>query len=368
MFWHLFRYKLRYMRSDWVGTFWLVIFPIAMAFLFRLSFPSQMLGQLETIPVAIVSTDATLEDAMNESGLFEISHVDEAEAIRMLEDEKIKGYVAKTDDGISFRAGKTGMSTTILKSFLDIYLQRTAAVVTIFKADGTLDQTMVFERLSDDTQYVTEGSLGDKTNTMLIFYYGLMGMAIAMAMTNAVDNIKFVQANQSAPGMRMNLAPVPKLTAFAASTAATVLAQFASVLLLLALLRFGFGYDLGGHTLVLLGFCFVGCVASLAFGSLICALLPGGDGVKNGLLIGITMIGTTCSGMMSPQLRYLVYSKFPAIGYISLPNIISDGFYTLYFYDSVPRVLDKMLILAGFSVVGMLGTALVLRRQSYKSI
>ena len=80
------------------------------------------------------------------------------------------------------------------------------------------------------------------------------------------------------------------------------------------------------------------------------------------------MLGCFFSGMMGITMKYIIDKNLPIINIINPVNMITDGLYSLYYYDTMDRFYLNFVHLLLFSFI-MIGFALVeLRRQKYDSI
>ncbi len=90
--------------------------------------------------------------------------------------------------------------------------------------------------------------------------------------------------------------------------------------------------------------------------------------VKEGILLAFTMVCSFLSGMMAVQIKYFIQDKFPILSYINPVNLITDGFYSLYYYSTFDRYFLNLGLLSLYGVIFSIVTYLVLRRQKYASI
>lgn len=90
--------------------------------------------------------------------------------------------------------------------------------------------------------------------------------------------------------------------------------------------------------------------------------------MKTGILIGFTMLGCFLSGMMGITMKYIVDKNIPILNMINPASMITDGFYSLYYYDTLDRYVFDTLSLAIFTGVMIAIAYFGLRRQKYDSI
>jgi len=205
-------------------------------------------------------------------------------------------------------------------------------------------------------------------NNTVIYFYTIIAMACFYGGFLGMKEVNAIQADQSPQAARVNVAPTRKLRTFLPSIVAASLVQLASILLLLAFLVFvvkvGFGSQIG-YILLL---CLSGCIMGVSFGTMIGALVKGGEGVKIGILIGTSMTLSFFAGMMYVQVKYIITSAVPAMAYLNPLNVITDGFYSLYYYQTHARYFTNLTVLWAFTILFSTITILRLRRLKYASI
>jgi len=86
------------------------------------------------------------------------------------------------------------------------------------------------------------------------------------------------------------------------------------------------------------------------------------------ITIGGTLFSSFLAGLMATGMKYFVQKNMPIVSYISPANLITDAFYSLYYYDTLNRFWLNIAILCIISLVFCTITCLVLRRKTYASI
>ncbi|MGK0465074.1 ABC transporter permease [Clostridium sp.] len=114
--------------------------------------------------------------------------------------------------------------------------------------------------------------------------------------------------------------------------------------------------------------CFVGCSTGISLGTMVGALVKKGEGLKTAILIGIFMTGSFLAGMMYVDMKYIVEKSMPILSYINPAALITDGFYTLYYYNTHQRFFINISLLTVLSIVFCTVTYFVIRRQRYASL
>jgi ABC-2 type transport system permease protein len=162
--------------------------------------------------------------------------------------------------------------------------------------------------------------------------------------------------------------PTHKLKLVMASIAAAVSVQIAEIAVLLAYLNFilkiSFGSQIGYIALT----CLIGTITGVTFGTCVSSVIKKSEGLKVGILIGLSMLMSFLSGMMFHDIKYIISTKAPLLAYLNPANLITDCFYSLYYYDTHTKFFTDIALLSGFAAVFSIITYLVLRRQKYASL
>ena len=112
----------------------------------------------------------------------------------------------------------------------------------------------------------------------------------------------------------------------------------------------------------------IGALAGLSLGLAVATVVKSNDNVKTGIIISVTMLCCFFSGMMGITMKYIIDKNIPVLNKLNPANMITDGLYSLYYYDTLDRYLFNIVSLLIFAVV-MIGISLIsLRRQKYDSI
>ena len=152
-----------------------------------------------------------------------------------------------------------------------------------------------------------------------------------------LKEVTSVQANLSAQAARVNLAPTHKLKVFFVSVLAAVTVQLSIIFLLLLFLVFILKVDFGNQIGYIILTCIIGTFTGVTFGTFIASIVKKGEGVKVGILVGSSMAMSFLAGMMYLNIKIIISTKVPLLGYLNPANLITDAFYSLYFYDTLTQ-------------------------------
>jgi len=177
-----------------------------------------------------------------------------------------------------------------------------------------------------------------------------------------------ILANMSSTGKRVSVSKASKLELVISSALASYLVQLLGLLLLFIYTIFILKIDYGSNFLYIIILALVGSLAGLSLGIALASVLKTGENEKTGIIISVTMLGCFLSGMMGITMKYIVDKNIPLLNKINPASMITEGFYTLYYYDSYNRYYFNVISLLIFSLIMFSLAINSLRRQKYDSI
>ena len=202
----------------------------------------------------------------------------------------------------------------------------------------------------------------------MIEYYTLIAMAALYGGILSMYIINKSMPNLSDVGKRSSIAPVKKSDLILSGLLASIIVQFVGLIILFLYTIFvlRINYDSNMGYIILLAI--VGSVAGLSLGVFIASIFKVNENAKSGILIAITMFYSFLSGMMGITMKYVIDKNIPIINKINPAALITDGFYSLYYYNTLNRYFFNIISLILFSFVLLSISSIVLRRQKYDSI
>lgn len=383
MFWRIFINRLKCITRDKGLLFWTFIFSLVLATLFGMAFSNISSSEnFNNIKIAVIDSKEYQKDdnfqkflknaSSGKEKLFNVTLTTKDEADKLLDDNKIVGYII-VNSQVELVVKNSGLQQSIIKSALDGYTQTVSTITSIIKENPAAIQKGLLENaeaVNDFTEAVPLGKT-DKPDPAVNFFYSLIAMACFYGSFLGMKEITDTQANLSKRAARLNVAPVHKLKVLTAGLLAGYVVLVIEILILIAYLAFVIKVDFGNQIGYILLTCFIGCAAGITFGSFVSAIVKKGEGVKVAILIGGTMAATFLAGMMSGgggNIKYLIEKNVPILAYINPVTLITDALYALYYYDTHTRFFINISILSGFTVLFCLLTYLNIRRQKYASI
>lgn len=376
---HLFKTRMISLLRNRTILFWSLIFPILLATLYNLAFANIMNGELiETIDIAIVESDDMDQELLkvidettfdNDVKLFNASIGNRDNAYKLLDDNDVIGIIEIIDGKLSFVVNNSGLDQTITKSFLDEYLQTTNAFTNLIViGSGNIEE--ISNDLFKNVNYIDEiAASRNRANYILIYYFALIGMAIIYAGFWGTDNIINLQANMSGKAVRIAVSPVNRLKTLIIYTLCALIIHIMIIIILLFYLIGILGLDFGDKLLLIFLVCVLGSLVGISFGSFVAiSLKKAREGTKVLITTIVGVLGGFLSGMMVPDMKYIIQTKFPIINYINPVAIISDSLYSLNYYGASSRFFINLVILIFMTIIFTIGTYLFYRRDSYESI
>ncbi|MDD4561739.1 MAG: ABC transporter permease [Syntrophomonadaceae bacterium] len=382
MFAHIFVNRFKCLVRDKTVMFWTLMFPIVLSSLFGLAFGNLASSDMfNKVNIAVINnagyrSNTGFQAALSavadtgyseENSLFHVRLSTYEQANDWLKNNQIAGYIV-INGGAHLVVRESGINQTIIKEFLDDYAQKNSAIATITKQNPNVGP-MLMKNASESHNYLKEVSpTRGKPDKTLNYYYALVAMACLFGSFRGMNEVSAVQAYLSPQGARVNLAPMHKLKIFRYSLCAAAVVHLLSILILVAYLNLVLKVDFGNDLLYILLACVVGSMTGIMMGALIGTLIKKGENVRIAVLVSTSMILSFLAGLMVVDMKYIITHTIPAMAYINPANLITDAFYSLYYYDTYSRFFTNIGILCGITAVFFLIVYFVLRRQRYAGI
>lgn len=396
MFWHNFKYTLKTLVKDRMLIFWTFAFPLILASFFQMAFANiESSEAFSPISIAIVENEAWKEhtvwneafEQLSEEGseeqLFHTRYTDETEAKALLEAGEISGYLW-VEDELNVMVNGSGVNETIIghvceeimqmESVTELVVEKKMAQVMQNPESIMSDpnwQTRIYDEvdqiLQQEATFIQDESPTHMSYTMIEFYT-LIAMTCLYGGILAMVAMNRNLADMSNSGKRVAVSPASKGTLVFSSVAAAYVVQLMGLALLFAFTSLLLHVDYGENLPAVILLAVIGSLAGLALGICVAALCKQNENAKVGILISITMFGSFLSGMMGITMKYIVDTNFTWVNRLNPAAMITDGFYSLYFYDTMDRYFMNIISLVIFSVVLLLVAAFQVRRQTYDSI
>lgn len=392
MFWHNFKFSLKTLLGNKILVFWTLAFPILLGIFFYMAFSDiEKNEKLNVIPIAVIKSDFFEEDIVmkealsnlgkegEDSQLFDISYVNEDTAKRMLADKKVTGYIDPVND-YQIVVFSNGIEQTIIKYTIDeirsyqkMIENLTASMIeSEIKSNGIVDYMHIKQEVQKMVNANSKQQIKDISNShmsyMMVEYYTLIAMACLYGGILSMTAMNYKLANMSGVGRRCSICPTSKSKLLFGSLAASYFVQLFGLLLLFLFTIFVLKVDYGTHLFEMFLLACAGSFAGLSLGVFVAVMFKTNENAKTGILIAFTMLGCFLSGMMGVTMKYVIDKNVGFLNKINPASMITDGFYSLYYYDGSRRFIFNLCSLFIFSFIILLISLHGLRRQKYDSI
>lgn len=380
----LIAHNIRLLLRNRGLVFWTLAFPILLGVLFKAALGGLMTTQsFDPVPVAVVDSQeyrlspyktAFDELSRGDDALVTVTSVaTTAEGSSLLADDHVAGVVEVIGDEASLTVATGGMDQTILTLLLDEIAQRVDIVTTLMAdemAPGEDPQAVaaeIMDRLAE-SGFTLKDASPSSMDPLMAEFFSLVAMAALYGGMFSGTLMNYAQPQLGAVGRRIGVAPTRKSVFVASGIIASYVVEFVGLVLLVVVCRFLFGIDFGSNWGLTLVVASAGALAGLSLGVAVSALVRGGENMKIGVLIGMTMLGALLAGMMGGGLRYRVDATAPLVNKVNPVALITDGFYTLYYHPGSDGLWADLGILLVISLVLIGASMLTLRRQRYDSM
>lgn len=362
--------------------FWPLVFPLALGTLFYLGFGEMEEADFETIPVAVVE-DGTAEeneaflsylDAMEKvedsqvgSPLLVTDQMTEKEATEALENREVEGifFVSATP---TLTVGGVGLPESILQSMLEGYIGGKYVMEEIVESHPEGIQAAMVQMGEYENQ-VQQVSLGGKTtNSNTSFFYALIAMACLYGCFIGFGAAITLQANLTPLGARRCVASTQKMKLILSEMLVAFGLHFINVVILLMYLKYVLQLQFDGSMGWMLLISSVGGMIGVSMGIFIGSVGKWGEGVKIGILLGISMVCSFLAGLMSSGTKNTVEKICPILNRINPAALISDAFYCINVYDDPVRLYRNLITLLVMCVMLLAASFFMVRRERYDSI
>ena len=380
MLFKLYITRLKCLFRNKENILWNYLLPIGLVTCYYFAFGNLWsASDFKTISIAYVQTsqeedavdplDEALSIAEMTDGvpMFDIVYSSRENASKLLEKGEIKAYIVN-DGEPELYVKQNGMNETIVKSFLDSYRRVALTIKGILIEDpdaldkGLLDDVMQYK------SYITEKTADVKPDPLLIYYYALIANVCIFASNWGLEEVTNIQANRSYRGARINVSPIKKMKLLLINMLAGFTAQIGSLILMLLYMIKVVNISFGNNIPQLILACFIGSLVGMLFGATVGVWVNKSNGVQQAILTTTVMVGSFLAGMMQADMKYLIAKNLPILSYINPVNLVSDSFYSLYYYDNYDRFYMNITILAVMALVLATVSYVGLRRKTYESI
>ena len=303
----------------------------------------------------------------SDSNLISVRILSSDQAISQLENEEISG-IYYVDNTPSLTVASNGIPQSILQTVLSTYETGKETILTILREHPAGLLSGIRQMLKhQDT--LTEITLGGRTiNGSVQFFYALIAMGCLYGCFIGFGSAVSLQANITALAARRCVTPTHKLKLILSEQISAFLLGYFDVIVLLLYLRYILKLDFQGQMGRMLLISFLGSLIGVSLGIFVGSFGKMKEGIKIGILLGVSMTCSFLSGLMNNTMKDIVERNAPFINRINPAALISDAFYCINVYDDMNRYYRNLATLTIMSILLVVASFLLVRRESYDSI
>ena len=394
MFINNFKYSFKVLIRNKGLIFWTFAFPILLGLFFYLAFSDiENKENFKQIDIAVIENKKfqndefykeaikELSDKNNSSRIFNTKYVSKKDAEEKLKNKKISGYLEFINDNVNITVNSSGVNETIIKYVVSELKSEKKIMNDLVRREVIKSQNNSYDKiinyeeiynnvikiLNEDNVKLNNISNKNLSYTM-IEYYTLIAMACLYGSMLSMYITNFKLANMNSVGKRMSLSPTSKTKLLLSSLLSSYLVQLIGLILLFIFTIFVIKVDYGNNLPLVIALSLVGSLSGLTLGVFVASKFKVSEGSKIGILISVIMLGSFLSGMMGITMKYVIDKNIPIINKLNPVNMITDGLYSLYYYNTLDRYYFNIISLVIFSIIMMILSINSLRRQKYDSI
>ncbi len=385
MFWHNYKYALKTLVKNKSLVFWTLAFPFILAIFFNLAFSRlHDYDVFEPFDIAVVRDDAYRKETVfaeafgsltrGDERLFKAKFSTRDEAEKLLSEEKVEGIVYVEDGQAHVKIKKNGTNQTVLKMATEQVAQSAGMINDIAAAEaersgGAMNQFEIYAKAVEIVQNA-EPKIEDDShvmNVVSIEFFTLIAMACMQGAMLSTEMLNRCLPNLSHRGKRVAIAPTKKSRVILSNTLAGYTVLLVSVILLILFMRFVLGVDFGTHTWLIMALAAVGSLTATMMGMLLAVAFKMNDNAKQVVVLSVTMVGCLFAGMFG-GMKIIFDEACPWMNKINPVGLITDGFYSLLYYEDATRFIVNVVSLLVIAAVFFVLSVRSLRRARYDSI
>ena len=378
MFTHIFKNSLKVLFKNKMLIFWTFAFPIIIGTLFNMAFSNLDKEEMfTTIPLGIVNDDNYNNNQVykmafdylgsndNDNKIFDIKYGTIDEMKKYLEDEDVSGYLY-LDNTSHIVIKNNGFNQSIIKYVVEEINMVSNGINSI--EFSSIEEIGKYANTLLNSEVKTSNTSNKNMSMTMIEFYSLIAMTCLYGATLSMYSLNQILPNMSNKGKRVGVSPVSRLKLIVSCLSASFIAQVLGVLLLFLYTIFVLNVDYGNNIFLVLLLSFVGSFAGLSLGIFMSSVLKKDENAKTGIIIAYTMACSFFAGMMGMTMKYIIDTNAPIINIINPVNMITDGLYALYYYNTLDRYIFNVISLLVFSFILIIISFMFFRRQKYDSI
>lgn len=363
MFFHEFKKTFKIFIRQRSMMFWTLIFPIILGVFFKLALGDVTKSfEFEPIDVGVstkLSEDVGFRHFINQVEKEKLLSIHPTDDTKLLDEGEIVAFIEAED---KLLVKNSGVYESIVESLLEAYNMNKAIIV------SAADKNSNFKNLIETKNHMENKSIGEDLDLVNTYFYTLVGMQVMYGYSWGLAIAYLLEANLSTKARRNAIAPTDKKVSLLSSLAVGFLFNFAIVLFTMFVFNKILEIDFSNHLAQLLMLIAIGSITGVVFGMVIGVSNKKDRQFKQGLGIGLSLLMSFLAGMMNSDIKILIAEKAPFINKVNPVALITDGIYSLYFYDTLARFYNNLLWLSIVTLGLVILTYIFTRGKQYDSL
>jgi ABC-2 type transport system permease protein len=103
-------------------------------------------------------------------------------------------------------------------------------------------------------------------------------------------------------------------------------------------------------------------------GTFLAGIIRAPERKKEGIMVVVSLFSSALSGLMMVKVKYWAETYFPPLRFINPAGLVTDSFFSLYYFSDLSRYIRDLLTLSVLSILLVFGTYLKMRGEKYDSV
>ena len=376
-------YFLKMIIRNKTALFWGFFFPIALMLLFKITFGNIVSTEnsLDERNVAVVlqgeglyqdNFKAMMDEIAEGTGTDELNikveYTDLDTAAEKLDSKKVDFYYVVSDEEVEVHLGeKYGIATgMIAREIADTYKVNMDIIDECMTSDPSKMEE-VAQSLQERISYI---SLEDKEgiDIYMWYYISTLVMGILFDYSSGIRVLAAIRADVSGSAMRVAISSSSKTKMVLSCLLAQLILSLSKTAVHILFMQFVIGIDiLSKAGLVAIGIASA-TVFSICLGILLGMFFKGDAQARENKSLGIVMLSVFISGEMIVTLPGYIEKFAPIVNRINPATLFNKIFYRILLCENTGDLMTNIAIITAASVLMLVVSIIILRRETYASL
>ncbi|MCQ2504226.1 MAG: ABC transporter permease [Saccharofermentans sp.] len=382
----MFKYQLLKNIRNAGFLFWSLIFPLALMTAMYLSFGGvyNMMNSIDPIKAVVVTEDEgefatgfqelvrSMADKDADEYYFDLSgnmNLEQAEESIKSGENKVLFVVKDNDIEIYLSNDHTSSAAIVSKAVADSYKNKYEIIREALSRDPKAAMA-ILEEASDIREYTqpNKGVFSGDPNMYSWYFYSSLVMGIFFNANGGTAIVSELKADVSCEAMRLSASPAKKGKLIVSSFLAYLVIAVVINMIQLVVMRNVFNISLGNDILKLILFVVAANIFSISFGIICGIIFRGTRDNRANKTTAVIMLSVFLSGEMINTLPGNFERICPIVNDINPATIMNMAFYRMALYNADLDFYTNMAKIAAVSLIFIIISAIILRREKYASL